>query len=118
MRDTIISMIKAVVDKFVSLCISDEQPCSEWDINELNQILLPVVPLKKIKLTEEELSKRIKKDELSFDAELSVKSYGFTDKVRGEMPLRVLAIAFICAGVVPQQPPAILISPFSAIAFT
>ncbi len=64
MRDTIISMIKAVVDKFVSLCISDEQPCSEWDINELNQILLPVVPLKKIKLTEEELSKRIKKDEL------------------------------------------------------
>ncbi len=64
MRDTIISMIKAVVDKFVSLCISDEQPCSEWDINELNQILLPVVPLKKIELTDEELSKRIKKDNL------------------------------------------------------
>ena len=64
MRDTIISMIKAVVDKFVSLCISDEQPCSEWDINELNQILLPVVPLKKIKLTDEELSKRIKKADL------------------------------------------------------
>ena len=64
MRDTIISMIKAVVDKFVSLCISDEQPCSEWDINELNQILLPVVPLKKIELTDEELSKRIKKDDL------------------------------------------------------
>jgi preprotein translocase subunit SecA len=57
-------MIKAVVDKFVSLCISDEQPCSEWDINELNQILLPVVPLKKIELTDEELSKRIKKDNL------------------------------------------------------
>ena len=64
MRDTVISMINAVVDKFVSLCISDEQPCTEWDLNELNQILLPVVPLKKIKLSESELANKIKKDDL------------------------------------------------------
>ena len=64
MRDTIISMIKSVVDKFVSLCISDEQPCAEWDLKELNQILLPVVPIKPVELTESELASHINKDAL------------------------------------------------------
>ncbi len=64
MRDTIYKMITDVVERFVSLCVSDEQPCEEWDLNELNQILLPVVPLKPVRLTEEELKKEIKKDEL------------------------------------------------------
>ena len=64
MRDTIISMIQATVDKIVSLVVSDEQPCSEWDLKELNQILLPVVPVKPVELTESEISGKIKKDEL------------------------------------------------------
>ena len=64
MRDTIISMTKSVVDKFVSLCVSDEQPCTEWDLNELNQILLPVIPIKPVELTESERVSRITKDQL------------------------------------------------------
>ena len=64
MRDTIYKMISDVTERLVSLCISDEQTCDEWDINELNQILLPVVPLKRVTLSEEELKKGIKKDEL------------------------------------------------------
>ena len=64
MRDTIYKMLTDVVERLVSLCVSDEQPCSEWDLHELNQILLPVVPIKPVKLTEEELKKQIKKDEL------------------------------------------------------
>ena len=64
MRDTIISMMKDTVDRLVSLCVSDEQPCAEWDLKELNQILLPVIPIKPVKLTESELASRIKKDEL------------------------------------------------------
>ena len=64
MRDTIISMTKSVVDKFVSLCVSDEQPCTEWDLKELNQILLPVIPIQPVELTESERVSRITKDQL------------------------------------------------------
>jgi preprotein translocase subunit SecA len=64
MRGTIISMTKSVVDKFVSLCVSDEQPCTEWDLNELNQILLPVIPIQPVELTESERVSRITKDQL------------------------------------------------------
>ena len=64
MRDTIISMTKSVVDKFVSLCVSDEQPCTEWDLNELNQILLPVIPIQSVELTESERVSRITKEQL------------------------------------------------------
>ena len=64
MRDTVIAMLNATVDKLVSLVISDEQPCAEWDLKELTQILLPVIPMNPVKLTDAELSSRIKKDEL------------------------------------------------------
>ena len=64
MRDTIISMTKSVVDKFVSLCVSDEQPCTEWDLKELNQILLPVIPIQPVELTESERVSRITKEQL------------------------------------------------------
>ena len=64
MRDTVISMINATVDKIVSLVISDERPCVEWDMKELNQIMLPVIPFSPIKLSESELSSKIKKDDL------------------------------------------------------
>ena len=64
MRDTVISMLNATVDKIVSLVISDEQPCAEWDLKELNQILLPVIPMSSVKLTESEIASKIKKDQL------------------------------------------------------
>ena len=64
MRDTVISMLNATVDKIVSLVISDEQPCAEWDLKELNQILLPVIPMSPVKLTESEVAGKIKKDQL------------------------------------------------------
>jgi len=57
-------MLTYVVEILASLCIADEQHCSEWNMTELNQILLPVVPLKPVSLSEEELKKEIKADEL------------------------------------------------------
>ncbi len=64
MRDVIYNMIVDTVEKSVDLCISDEQPSSEWDIKELNEILLPVIPLKPIELSQEQLEKGMKKAEL------------------------------------------------------
>ena len=63
MRDTIYKMITDVVERTVALCVSDEQSCTEWDLQELNQILLPIVPIKPVELTEEEINKGIKADE-------------------------------------------------------
>lgn len=63
MRDTIYKMITDVVEKCVNSVISDDTPAEEWDIHELNNILIPIIPMKKIKLTEDKI-KHITKAEL------------------------------------------------------
>lgn len=63
MRDTIYKMITDVVEKCVNSVISDDTFAEEWDIHELNNILIPIIPLKKIKLSEDQL-KHITKAEL------------------------------------------------------
>ena len=45
MRDAIFKMIQEQVEKSVDTCISNEIPREEWNLNELNEILLPVIPL-------------------------------------------------------------------------
>ncbi len=63
MRDTIYKMITDVVEKCVNSVISDDTAAEEWDIHELNNILRPIIPVKKIKLSEEQV-KHITKAEL------------------------------------------------------
>lgn len=63
MRDTIYKMIVDTVEKAVNTCISDDQLPEEWDVRELNNLLLPTVPLNEIRLSEEQL-KHGKKNEL------------------------------------------------------
>ncbi len=63
MRDVIYKMITETAERLVSTCISDEQLPEEWDIKELNQLVLPVFPMEPIVLTEEQ-KKHIKKDDL------------------------------------------------------
>ena len=63
MRGTIRKMIKDVVEKYVCALISDDAPAEEWDIHELNKALLPIVPMDKIVLTEEQ-EKHMKRSEL------------------------------------------------------
>ena len=48
MRDLILKMITDIVENSVDLSISDEQASSEWDLNELNSLLLPIIPLETI----------------------------------------------------------------------
>ena len=54
MRDTLMSMLKEQVEKCVTRVIGDDQSAEDWDIVELNNVLLPIVPLKRIELTEEQ----------------------------------------------------------------
>ena len=63
MRDAIYKMIIDTVEGCVNTCISDDQGAEEWDLAELNQLLLPTIPLPEIKLTDDE-KRHMKKNEL------------------------------------------------------
>ncbi|MFR1255403.1 MAG: preprotein translocase subunit SecA, partial [Eubacterium sp.] len=48
MRDTIIQMIDELIEKYVNSVINDSQIPEEWNLNELNEILLPMIPFEPI----------------------------------------------------------------------
>ena len=54
MRDSIYKMIVDFVEGTVDACLSDDVSREEWDLNDLNQLLIPVIPLEP--LTEENIS--------------------------------------------------------------
>ena len=45
MRDSIYKMIVDFVEATVDTCLSDDVSREEWDLEELNQLLIPVIPL-------------------------------------------------------------------------
>ncbi len=49
MRDSIINMIYDIVDNTVDMCISDDTESEEWDLTELNRLLIPIIPLQPVK---------------------------------------------------------------------
>ena len=46
MRDSIYKMITDTVDHTVDMCLSDDVDQEEWDLGEINAVLLPTIPLK------------------------------------------------------------------------
>ena len=62
MRDTVVRMINETVDGCVNACIGEDQTTEEWDLKELNEMLLPIVPMERIELDENELRTIKKKD--------------------------------------------------------
>ncbi len=63
MRDVVLKMVSDITENIVDLCISDDQTPDEWNMEELNMTLLPVVPMEPIILTEDQ-KKNFKKDKL------------------------------------------------------
>lgn len=61
MRDSILKMIYDTVDGVVDRCISEDAESDEWDLGELNELLLPVIPIREI--TKDDV-KGLRKDEL------------------------------------------------------
>ncbi|HIX14839.1 MAG TPA: preprotein translocase subunit SecA [Candidatus Hungatella pullicola] len=61
MREVILKMVTDIVENAVDLSIPDDQSAEEWDLKELNTLLLPIVPLKPITPPE---NKKMKKNEL------------------------------------------------------
>ena len=48
MRDAICKMITDTIDNTIDMCLNDEADSEEWDLVELNTVLLPIIPLKVI----------------------------------------------------------------------
>ncbi len=61
MRDVIYKMLTDIVENSVDRVIGEDQNGKDWDLNELNQILLPIVPIEPVTL---ERIKGTKKNEL------------------------------------------------------
>ena len=48
MREVVFKMIQDQVEKAVDICISGEIEKEEWNLNELNELILPIIPMKRI----------------------------------------------------------------------
>ena len=48
MREDIIQMIRQLVEKYVGAVIGEDQLPEEWNLNELNEILIPMIPVKPV----------------------------------------------------------------------
>ena len=54
MRDVIIGYAQDIVDNAVDMTIADDLQPADWDVSALNNMLLPVIPLRPTRLTQEE----------------------------------------------------------------
>ena len=48
MRDTIYTMMTDTVEKYVDRVVGDDQVIDDWDLDELNQLIIPKIPMKPI----------------------------------------------------------------------
>ena len=73
MRDSIYKMITYIVDNAVDRCLSDDVDSSEWNLEEFNSVLLPIIPL--APLTPEKVQKKKKNEMKHILKEEAVKLY-------------------------------------------
>jgi len=74
MRELIMKMLNDIVEGAVDMSVSDEQNPENWGFKELNDLLLPIIPLKPIELTDE-ISKMSKDEFKHMLKELATKFY-------------------------------------------
>ncbi|MBQ8632634.1 MAG: SEC-C domain-containing protein, partial [Lachnospiraceae bacterium] len=75
MRNSILKMIMEVVEGCVDTCISEDQLPEEWDMTELNNLLLPIVPMNTITLSDEDIKHLTKKELMQRLKEEAVRMY-------------------------------------------
>ncbi len=75
MRASILKMIMEVVEGCVDTSISDDQLPEDWDVAELNNLLLPIVPMKPVELSAEEVKHQTKKELMQSLKEEAVRIY-------------------------------------------
>ncbi|MBQ6545688.1 MAG: preprotein translocase subunit SecA [Lachnospiraceae bacterium] len=87
LRDQMFRMMAEVVDRKVDMCLNDDTDASEWDLDELNQSLLPIIPLapvtaERIKGLRQKEVKQLLKEEAAKLYEAKEAEFGDDDKMR------------------------------------
>ena len=82
MRDVIMKMLNDIVEGAVDMSIGDEQSADKWNFKELNDLILPIIPLKPLELNDE--IRHMKKDELKHA--LKEKATKFYEAKEAEFP--------------------------------
>ena len=68
MRDSIFKMITDTIDNVVDLCIGENADPEDWNLTELNEVLIPVIPVKVIqredvrKMSKNQLKQHLKEE--------------------------------------------------------
>ena len=68
MRDDIVGMIEELVERYVNTVIGDDQTTADWNLTELNEILVPEIPLEPVTadkigdMTKDELIRQLKEE--------------------------------------------------------
>ena len=75
MRNSILKMMMEVVEGCVDTSISEDQLPEEWDLAELNNLLLPIIPMKPVTLSEEDIKHLTKKELMQRLKEEAVRMY-------------------------------------------
>ncbi len=75
MRDTIFSMMNDVIERYVNAAIGDDQRPEDWDLRELNNLIIPIIPIKKVKIKDNELDGMTKDSLMQLVKERAVKFY-------------------------------------------
>ncbi|MDD6213392.1 MAG: SEC-C metal-binding domain-containing protein, partial [Clostridiales bacterium] len=75
MRDVVIKMVSDVAENIVDTCISADHSADEWDMRELNQMVLPIFPIPPIVLTDEQEKHFCKGDMSQFLKEKAITLY-------------------------------------------
>ena len=52
MRNSIMKMITDYVENVVNRCVSEDKDANEWDYDEINELLLPTIPIEKVEYRE------------------------------------------------------------------
>ena len=73
MRDTIYKMITDIVDSTVDMCFSDDVEAVDWDLDEFNTTLIPIIPIET--LTTEKVKGKRKEEVKHLIKEEAVKLY-------------------------------------------
>ena len=80
LRDSIISMIHAIVDRAVDAHLSDEQLPEEWDMNAFSETLSAVIPVGKINIKEDAMQQMTKEKLAESLKKLAVQMYEMKEK--------------------------------------
>ncbi len=75
MRPYILKMITDVVEGAVETSIGEDKLPEEWDMNELNNLLLPIIPMEPIVLSEDQIKHTSKKELMQSLKEKALRMY-------------------------------------------